>query len=123
MQVRSETHLVRQALATHVCVASPQSASVRQATQRPLAVLHTCAFGQSSEFLQGTNGTHLRPVQSLFAGQSATVMHSTQAAIDESQTIPCAQSRLFRQVGGVPPSDRVFSLATPPHALTRRRNR
>jgi len=123
VHVRSETHLVRQAFATHVWFAFAQSASVRQATHRPLVALHTCVCGHSSEFLHGTNGTHFRAVQSLFAGQSAAVMHSTHAAIDESQTIPIAQSRLFRQAGDVLPSGRVFSLATPPHALARRRNK
>jgi hypothetical protein len=131
VHVRSESHLVRQALATHVWVASAQSASVRQATQRPLVALHTSIGGHSREFLHGTNETHLRAVQSLFAGQSAGVTHSTHAAIDESQTIPAVQSRLFRQPGGVPASDRVVSGLTPPHApaaapitaITRERNR
>src|SRR5499427_8992106 len=41
VQVRSEAHLVRQVLATHVCLGSAQSASARQATQRPAVVSQT----------------------------------------------------------------------------------
>jgi len=41
VQVRSEAHLVRQVFATHVSVVSMQSASARQATHRPAAVLQT----------------------------------------------------------------------------------
>jgi len=42
----------RQTLATHVFVSSAQSASMRHATQRLVAVLQTAFFGQSSEFVQ-----------------------------------------------------------------------
>src|SRR4029077_20916332 len=92
VQVRSEAHLVRQVSATQVFVVSAQSASVRQATQRPAVVSQTSVVGQSREFLQGTNATHLRAVQSLFAGQSGADTHSTHWAIEGSQTIPRVQS-------------------------------
>jgi hypothetical protein len=45
-------HFVWQALATQIFVASPQSASARQATQRPVEVLQTWVEAQSSEFVQ-----------------------------------------------------------------------
>src|SRR4029077_8219593 len=83
---------------------------------------HTSVGGHSREFLHGTNGTHFRAEQSLFAGQSAAVTHATHSAIDGSQSIPIVQSKLFRQPGGVPssgalpPSDRVATLVTLPHA-------
>jgi hypothetical protein len=95
VQVRSEAHLVRQVSATQVLAVSAQSASDRQATQRPAAVSHTWVVEQSSEFAHGTKGTQARAVQSLFAGQSAALTHSTHWAIDGSQTLPSAQSRLF----------------------------
>jgi hypothetical protein len=38
-------------LETHVFVESPQSASVRHATQRLVAVLQTSVVGQASEFV------------------------------------------------------------------------
>ena len=95
MQVLSEAHFVRQVSATQVFVVSAQSASVRQSTQRPAAGSQTWALEQSSEFLQGVNGTQVRAVQSLLAGQSAALTHSTHWAINGSQTFPSVHCRLF----------------------------
>jgi hypothetical protein len=95
VQVRSDAHLARQLSATHVLVVSAQSASVKQATQRPAVASHTWVLEQSSELVQGTKGMQARAVQSLFAGQSAALTHSTHWAIDGSQTLPSLQSRLL----------------------------
>ncbi len=88
VQVRSEAHFVRHMSATQVLVASAQSASARQSTQRPAVASQTWALAQSSEFLHGVNGTQVRAVQSLFAGQSAAVTHITHWAIEGSQNLP-----------------------------------
>jgi hypothetical protein len=52
VQVRSESHFVRQTLETQVFVVSAQSASMTHATHRPVPVLQTSVFGQESEFVQ-----------------------------------------------------------------------
>jgi hypothetical protein len=52
VQVRSESHFVRQALETHVFVESVQSAAVRHSTQRLVAVLQTSVVGQARELVQ-----------------------------------------------------------------------
>jgi hypothetical protein len=102
VQVRSDMHFVRQLFATQVSVASRQSASDRHATQRPVAALQTWAVGQSSELAQVVYGTHFLAVQSLFAGQSLAVTQSTHWAIAGSQTCSPEQSRLLRQLAGIP---------------------
>jgi hypothetical protein len=76
-------------------VASAQSASERQSTQRPAVVSQTWALVQSSEFLHGVKGTQVRAVQSLLAGQSAALTHITHWAIEGSQTFPNGHCRLF----------------------------
>jgi hypothetical protein len=81
-----------------------QSASERQATQRPAVVSQTWEVLQSSEFVQGVKATQLRATQSLFIGQSALLTQSTHWAMDGSHTLPSEQSRLFWQLGGVPES-------------------
>jgi hypothetical protein len=58
-------------------------------------VSHTCVLTQASEFVHGVNGPQVRAVQSLFAGQSAAVMHATHWAIDGSHTMPSWHWRLF----------------------------
>lgn len=55
-----------------------QSALLRHSTQRPCPLLQTRLAPQSSELLQGVNATQRWSEQSLFAGQSAAVLHSTQ---------------------------------------------
>jgi hypothetical protein len=104
VQVRSEAHFVRQVSATQVLVVSAQSASERQSTQRPAVASQTWALEQSSEFVHGVNGTQVRAVQSLLAGQSAAVTQITHWAIEGSQTFPSGHWRLFWQPPGVPPS-------------------
>jgi hypothetical protein len=115
VQVRSESHFVRQTLATHVFVSSAQSASMRQATQRLVAVLQTAFFGQSSEFVQVVYGTQVRAVQSLSAGQSLAVTHPTHWAIEGSQTMSREQSRLLRQDVDIGPPSCPLAFPPPPH--------
>jgi hypothetical protein len=103
--VLSEAHFVRQTLPTHVLVASRQSASVRQSTQRWVPVLQTCAAGQASELVQVVYGTHFRSTQSLLGGQSLLPAQSTHWKIEGSQTLLSVQSRLLLHDGtaGLPP--------------------
>jgi hypothetical protein len=117
VQVRSDAHLVRHMSATQVLVVSMQSASVRQATQRPTVVSQTWDDMQSSEFAHGVNAMQLRATQSLFVGQSAALTHSTHWAMAGSHTLPlAAQSRLFWQLGGMPPSGE-FRPGPPPQLI------
>ena len=113
VQVRSDMHFTWQALATQILVASAQSASLTQATHRPLAALQTSVVGQSSELAHVTYGTHFRAVQSFIAGQSFAVTQSTHMAMDGSQTCGTRHSRLFRQAEDGPPSPPVCLLPPP----------